>query len=70
MLANAQERIEAGWSQLRSCWAQTGGVWRDGLQARFTREHWSQYEPTLQAFLNELQQLDQVLEQAHRELED
>lgn len=69
-LGQSQENIQNGWSQLEACWSSASAVWRDALQARFEREYFSQYGPAVQAILRELQEVDAIIEQAYRELEE
>ena len=62
------DNIIASWEKLRSQWQNTSAVWRDSEKFRFEKEYWQEYEPIIHDALRQLERLDQILDQAKREV--
>lgn len=69
-LEQAYATIEQGWQQVEACWEQTVKVWRDTSRERFEREHWRPLASAVRRALTALEELDFLIEQAYRDLED
>lgn len=69
-VSEAEEAVTDGWQDLSAVWTQTAAVWNDSVRLRFEREYWQPYAPAVRRALAALQELDQVIDQAYRDLAD
>jgi len=67
-LSEIHDSLRGEWSALESQWRSTRSVWRDAVADRFEKEFWHDMEEGVPQFLRELEQLDDVFNQAIRSL--
>jgi hypothetical protein len=65
-----QEKLLGEWQRLQHQWQATGGQWRDLLRHRFEREFMQAYQPAVTTVLKEMDKLDNLINQAQRELKN
>lgn len=64
----AQQQLQSRWNALRQQWSTSSSLWIDDVRRRFASQHWQEWERIVPSVLSEMQRLDQVLEQARREV--
>lgn len=67
-LKTNKDNIYSEWSKLQAQWQKTSDLWNDSEKFRFQKEFWQEYEPIIRATINQLERLDQVIDQAKREV--
>lgn len=67
-LRTSQEKINYEWIKLQTQWQKTSELWNDSEKFRFQKEFWQEYEPIIRATMKQLERLDQVIDQAKREV--
>jgi hypothetical protein len=67
-LRSNQENILSEWTKLQAQWQKTSALWNDSAKVRFEKEFWQEYEPIIRATIKQLERLDQIVDQAKREV--
>ncbi len=65
-----QEKLLGEWQRLQHQWQATSEQWRDLLRHRFEREFMQAYQPGVMTALKEMDKLDNIINQAQRELKN
>lgn len=65
-----REKLLGEWQRLQHQWQATSDQWRDLLRHRFEREYMQAYQPAVMTILKEMDKLDNIINQARRELEN
>lgn len=63
-LSDAYDGLRSEWSALESQWQSTRSQWTDSVGSRFEKEFWNELEEAMPEFLQELQRVNDVLDQA------
>lgn len=69
-MKQSQDKLLKEWQKLQHHWLATSEQWRDLLRHRFEHEFMQEYEPTIMLTLGKMQQLEHLIAQARRELEN
>ena len=67
-LIRAREQILVEWQRLKQQWEYTSSQWGDAARSRFEREFWQEYEPTINSYIKQLDNLNSVIDQARQEV--
>jgi len=67
-LIRAREKILGDWQSLKKQWEETSSQWGDAARYRFEREFWQEYEPTINSYIKQLDNLNSLIDQARREV--
>ena len=67
-LRNGREQIIDEWKRLKQQWEATSSQWGDAARYRFEREFWQAYEPIINAYIKQLDNLDNIIDQAKQEV--
>ena len=68
-LIRAREQILGEWQRLKQQWDITSSQWGDAARFRFEQEFWQEYEPTINAYIKQLDNLNSIIDQARQEVE-
>ena len=68
MSLNASEELLRDWSFFRASWHEARTEWKDGVAARFDKQFMSSWEADIPPFLAALENLEEELQAAEREL--
>ncbi len=67
-LIRAREQILGEWQRLKQQWQATSSQWGDAARFRFEREFWQEYEPTINAYIKQLDNLNSIIDKARQEV--
>jgi len=67
-LNTIREQILGQWKALQQQWRASCELWNDPVQRRFEREIWQEFERVVPAALEEMRKLDEIIDQARREV--
>jgi len=67
-LVQVREILLDEWKRLKYQWEVTSSHWNDAGRNRFEREYWQEYEPTINAYIKDLDNLNQIIDQARCEV--
>jgi hypothetical protein len=60
--------IDNTWKRLLLAWQATQDVWQDAVAQRFAQEMWAEYEQTMPASLQAMQNLQETLARMRQEV--
>ncbi|MGE3276475.1 MAG: hypothetical protein AB7O67_15280 [Vicinamibacterales bacterium] len=66
-LKDIHGEARAEWSRLQEHWRNARSQWTDGVASDFERRQWQAWEETVPAYLDALQELEEVTSRALRE---
>ncbi len=66
-LADIRAQARADWSRLEALWFEARRQWQDSAADEFERRRWLVWEERVPAFLDALEELEEVTSQALRE---
>ena len=67
-LSDIEDGLMQRWKALSDQWNIACEQWNDPVRHKLEREIWSEYERVVPEFLNELDKLDELFQQARREV--
>ncbi|MDB5073669.1 MAG: hypothetical protein JWM87_4780 [Candidatus Eremiobacteraeota bacterium] len=67
-LGGVRDEVRSEWGRLRACWQSVRAQWTDEVADRFERDRWRRWEEATPAFLSALDDLDDVIAAALRDL--
>jgi hypothetical protein len=67
-LSEIEERLSHSWKALLDQWRVACDQWNDPVQNRFEQEIWSEFQQRVPEFIRELHDLNQLFQQARREV--
>ena len=67
-LIQVREQLLREWQRLKHQWDLTSSQWRDEVRYRFEKEFWQEYEPTINSYIKELDNLNRIIDQARHEV--
>jgi hypothetical protein len=64
------EQLRVEWLMIGRSWNEVSAVWRDTMHARFEKQFWHEADRTLPGLLDNLAQMRDMIDRAHRELSE
>jgi len=68
-LTRAHEDLTTAWRGLQRQWQALRDEWQDNAGRRFARDQWPPFEQTVPPVLREIDALNQLIQQARRDVE-
>ena len=68
-LTSELERIENECRILQSQWKSTSQVWNDSIKQQFEKEFWCEIEKLIPAYMRKLEETENLISRAYRELD-
>ena len=67
-LSDTREELQADWSKLHGRWQAARELWTDEVGSAFERVRWQHWATGVPAFIDALEELEEVLVQVDREI--